>query len=237
MIILTSEQGTAEWFEDRAGAITASMFTECRKRLKSGPNKGGHTTAGHNYAFKLAVERIKGGCIDQDQYETYAMRRGNELEHEARLLHEQKVGVFVEQSGVLLTEDRKFGYSSDGFIGEDGLAEYKCFLDGSKVREIMFNDATDDVNDQVQGGMWISGRQWCDFALYYPDLECIGLNLTVNRVQRDEEYIELLVADLLAFDELVESYIERIDLLAEKQKNPAFESINIADEASIEDIF
>jgi hypothetical protein len=215
MIFLDSEQGVPQWFQDRAGAITASMVATARKKLKSGENKGDYTTAGHNYAFKLAVERIKGGPVDDDQFVTWAMRRGTELEHDARRVHEKHLGgVFIEQAGVCLTDDRKFGYSTDGFIGDDGMAEYKCFLDGSKVREILFSSSTTDVIDQVQTGLWITGREWCDFGLYYPDLSSIGLDLIVQRMERNEEYIEEMVEDLLAFDGLVEDYMLRIRGLA-----------------------
>lgn len=218
MIFIECQQGKPEWFEARSGAITASMVSEVRKRLKSGKNAGDFTTAAHNYAFRLAVERIKGGPIDEDQYETYSMRRGNELEHEARLLHEKKCNIFVEQSGLVLTDDKMFGYSTDGYIGDDGCAEYKCFLDGSKVRDILFNDASDEVIDQVQSGLWITNRNWCDFALYYPDLKSVGLELIINRIYRDDDYIEGMIEDLMLFNDEVERYMNKIDDLAEKHK-------------------
>jgi hypothetical protein len=223
MILIECEQGEPEWFRARAGAITASNVSEIRKRLKSGPNKGGFTTAAESYAFKLAVERLKGEPIDQDQFETFAMRRGHELEHEARLLHEERLGVFIEQAGICLTDDRKFGFSTDGFIGEDGVSEYKCFLDSTKVRKILFHEETEEVMDQVQNGLWITGRDWCDFTLYYPDLKCVGLELTIQRIDRDEEYIEAMVEDLLEFDKLVESYHHRILDLVPDTSQAAFE--------------
>ena len=235
MIVIECDQGSPEWFEARSGAITASMFSEVRKRLKSGANKGDFTTAAHNYAFKLAVERIKGGPAAEDQFETFAMGRGKELEVDARFIHERRLGgVFIEQAGVILTDDRKFGFSTDGFIGDDGVSEYKAFFDGTKVRGILFDQSSDDVIDQVQGGLWISGREWCDFCLYYPDLESVGLDLIVNRIHRDEDYIDALTADLLEFDRLVESYIERINTLAAKHGGPAAES---CEEAELEGIF
>jgi len=225
MYLVECEQGSPEWFDARAGAITASNLAEIRKIMKSGPRKGMCSTAAENYAFKLAVERDKGGCCDEDQYQTWAMRRGNELEHDARIAHEKHLGgVFIEQAGIALTDDGKFGFSTDGFISEDGMSEYKCFTDSSKVREILFDGAIQEVIDQVQMGMWITGRKWCDFALYYPDLKHRKLDLTVNRIARDEEFIESMVEDLLTFDKLVESYIERIADLEAKtyglQKQP-----------------
>lgn len=218
MRIINCPQGSPEWFQARSGVITASNVAETRRRLKSGANKGDFTTAAHNLAFQLAVERIKDGPVDQDQYETYSMRRGKELEEDARLLHEDRLGILIGQSGVVLSDCGKFGYSTDGFIGDSGLAEYKCFLDMTKVREILFASSTDDVMDQVQTGMWLTDRAWCDFALYFPDLECNGLNLFIKRIIRHQSYIDELVSDLYVFDGLVENYIERIDELAERQR-------------------
>ncbi len=62
--------------------------------------------------------------------------------------------------------------------------------------------------DQIQGGMWITGRKYCDFCLYCPQLKNIGHDLTIITVERDEEYIESLVEDLLKFDKHVEQYVE-----------------------------
>lgn len=243
MIVIECEQGSPEWHAARAGAITASNFSEVRKRLKSGKNEGDFTTAGHNYAFKLAVERINGRACDYDTYETYAMRRGKELEAEARYEHERRIGSFIEQAGVALTDDRCFGFSTDGFIGDDGVSEYKCFTDGSKVRAILFGGSDEEVIDQVQGGLWITGRKWCDFCLYYPDLASRGLGLTIRRIYRDEEYIEKLVANLLEFNGLVEEYIRMIDELAEAERAKVFDNFSdaveaaVIDEAQLEDIF
>ena len=243
MIVIECEQGSPEWHEARAGAITASNFSEVRKRLKSGSNKGDFTTAAHNYAFNLAVERINGKSSDYDTYETYAMRRGHELEAEARFAHEKRIGAFIEQAGIVLTDDSRFGFSTDGFIGDDGISEYKCFTDPSKVRAILFGGSDEEVIDQVQGGLWITGRNWCDFCLYYPDLASRGLDLTIKRVYRDEDHIEALVADLLEFDGLVEQYIAMIEELAEAERVKVFDlfpmepDVEEATEAQLEDIF
>jgi hypothetical protein len=51
--------------------------------------------------------------------------------------------------------------------------------------------------------MWITGRKWWDFCLYCPALESIGLQLWHRRVERDDNYIEQLEADLIEFEKLV----------------------------------
>ena len=208
--IVECSQGTSEWFNARAGACTASMFSTVRDTLKSGPNKGGYKKAAEDYAFKLAIERISGEALQGEQFETFSMRRGHELEPDARALHSFKIGQDVQTAGIVRTTDGKFGASVDGLIGDDGISEYKCFVAPEKLRSILIDGDIGDVTNQVQGGLWLTGRKWCDFALYCPALACIDQELTVKRVYRDDDYIEAMERDLLAFDELVESYRARL---------------------------
>lgn len=206
MIIDPSPQGSSEWFRARAGVITASMFSEVRKQLKSGPNKGGYTTAAEDYAFRLAVERISGEPLDEGGFETFAMRRGREMEPEARAAHAFAEGVSVEPAGFVRTDDGKFGATADGLIGADGGAEYKCLIDPTRLRRILFDADPSEFLDQCQGGMWITDRTWWHLGIYCPALGMAGRDLTVFRVDRDDDYIEAMERDLIAFDGLVERY-------------------------------
>lgn len=206
MIIIECEQGSPEWFIERAGCITASNFEECRKRLKSGVNKGDFSAKAKEYAFRLAIERISGELLSEDKFDTFEMRRGRELEPEARLLHEEKIGMLIEHTGIIFTDDRLFGASADGLIGEDGCSEYKCFIGPSSLMPILLDGDISKCKDQVQGQLWISGRKWSDFVLYCPALKCIGKDMTIIRVERDDDYIDAMETDLLQFNDLVEQY-------------------------------
>lgn len=252
MIIVDCEQGSPEWFRARAGACTASMFAEVRKRVgaltdqqaayvdailsgmdektareaagyKSAPKSegiakalrgesvGDFTDAAKAYAFRLAVERISGEPLDEaDRFETYAMRRGRELEPEARKVHEFQCDVIVDPCGLALTEDRKFGASADGLIGADGGAEYKCLMDPTRIMDVILHREIGEYLPQVQGCLWLTGRKWFHFCLYVPALADIGKALTVFEVQRDDDYITAMEADLLAFDALVCEYEEKL---------------------------
>lgn len=209
-IHLNAPQGTDAWFNERVGAITASMFSEARKKLKSGPNKGDFSKAGHDYAFKLAVERISGELLDEHQFDPWQARRGRELEPEARIAYEEAREVLVDQTGLALTEDRLFGASVDGLVDENGSVEIKCFLAPSKLAPILLSGDLGDCVDQIQGGMWITGRKWTDFVLYCPALASINKHLTIIRVERDDNYIEALEKDLVDFNCLVESYMNKL---------------------------
>ena len=56
------------------------------------------------------------------------------------------------------------------------------------------------------GYLWLLGRKWVDLVLWAPDLEALGLSMTVHRITRDENAIEALEADLMKFAALVNGY-------------------------------
>lgn len=209
MIVHRVDQGTQEWHVARAGCITASNFKLARQRLKTGPNKGDFTEATKDYAFRVAIERIAGSPLEEG-FETWQMRRGHDLEPMARMEHEIETGVVVEQVGFVTTDDRLFGASADGFIGVDGGAEYKCFVAPEKLRSILLTGDTSEVIDQCDGGMWITGRLWWDFCLYCPALKPIERALTIHRIQRDDDRIESLEKDLMAFAALVSEFEQKL---------------------------
>lgn len=205
MIAIECPQGSSAWHAARAGCITASMFAEARAKLKSGPNKGEPTKAAQDYAFRLAVERISGEPLDNG-FETWQMRRGHELEPEARMAHEIRTGLIVQQVGLVKTDDGAFGASADGFIDDDGVSEYKCFLAPEKLRAFHIDQDADGIKDQVQGVLWITGRKWAHIGMYCPALKPVGRELWLGEYDRDDNYIEELEADLWQFKKLVDEY-------------------------------
>ncbi|MGE1156573.1 lambda exonuclease family protein [Pseudomonas kitaguniensis] len=209
MIIVNCAQGSEEWHQERAGVITASMFSDARAKLKSGPNKGEPTAKAQDYAFRLAVERISGKPLDGG-FETWQMRRGHELEPQARMEHEAQTGLIVTQVGLVKTDDGAFGASADGFIGEDGGSEYKCFLAPEKLRSFHIDNDASEIMDQVQGCMWITGRKWWHIGMYCPALESVGRQLWWQEFKRDDNYIDKLEEELWEFKLLVDGYEEKL---------------------------
>lgn len=210
MIVIQCNQGTDAWKESRSGVVTASRFCDARAKLSRASKNGkAGDPAGKavDYAWTVAMERIAGEPLDQT-FETWAMRRGSELEPEARMAYEMATGLLAGESGLLLTDDRLFGYSSDGLVGDEGLIEIKCPANCQKIGDIWTSpeSATDEYIDQIQGGLWITGRKWCDFVMYCPWLAPVGKDLFVKRVERDEDYVEELESDLMAFNRLVEQF-------------------------------
>jgi hypothetical protein len=174
-------------------------------RALRGESVGDWSMTALDYAFKLAVERISGEPLDQG-FETWSMRRGHELEPDARMEHEMQTGLIVQEAGFVTTDDGAFGCSADGLVGEDGGAEYKCFVAPEKLRSFHIDNDASDVFDQVQGCMWVTGRKWWHIGLYCPALKAAGKQLWWREFQRDDDYIESMEADLWAFKLLVDDY-------------------------------
>lgn len=169
----------------------------------AGEQVGDYTNAAKDYAFRLAIERISWEPLGEG-FETWAMRRGHELEPEARAAHAKRTGLKIKQTGLVLTDDHLFGASADGLIDPSGGAEYKCFLAPDKLRTIIVDRNTDDLKDQVQGCMWLTGRDWWHLCLYCPALEPAGKELTIFEQKRDDDYIEAMEQDLIAFNGFVQ---------------------------------
>lgn len=198
--------GSSEAEAKEQAGYKASPKSETVRRALAGEKVGDFSDPAKDYAFRLAIERISCEPLADEQFETWSMRRGRELEPAARELHAFTHGLEIVQTGLVLTDDRRFGASADGLIGTDGGSEYKCFTDPGKLRDILITRDIRDFTDQVQGCMWLTGRTWWHFGLYCPALIPVGKELTVFPVERDEAYIEALEADLIEFDGLVQSY-------------------------------
>ena len=190
MIIHNVEQGTDEWLNLRKGVATASNFS------KIITSTGKESTAIDKYAFELATDslltKIEAG------YSNANMQRGNELEPLARQTYQEETFNLVEQCGFITSDCGNFGYSPDGLIGDDGLIEIKCPLATNHFNYIIDKKCPTAYYSQVQGGLFITGRKWCDFVSYHPDFT---QPLFIFRVERDEEFItqlDILLKKLLS---------------------------------------
>lgn len=199
MRIINCEQRSPEWFAARCGLITASRFKDARATLKS----GAPAQARLDYMAELALERITGSL--SDRFVTPAMQRGAELEGAARAAYEADTGEIVTEMGICLHDTLGFGYSPDGLVGADGLIEVKCPANPYKLAQLLLTRDVAEYVDQVQGGMWITGRAWCDVLIYHPNIPLRPL-----RVPRDAAYIDKMETDLLAFSIEVDAYTERL---------------------------
>ena len=182
--------------------ITASRCKDACDTLKN----GAPSSKALGYAAQVAMEIVCGVSCD-DTFVNFAMRRGTELEPLARRAYEVRSGNIVQRSGIALTDDRRFGYSTDGFVDEDGAIEIKCPLSPLVVVSMWRDGDLSDYMHQIQMGLWLTGRRWVDFCMFDPRLAPSGKDLYLRRVQRDEQFIENMEMKLLAFSRIVDDNV------------------------------
>lgn len=157
------------------------------------------------YAADLAIERISGKPHGEPT-KAWVLERGHEMEAHARRFYEGRTGSFVTEAGICLTDDGVFGYSSDGLVDDDGLIEIKAPIDSIKIADMWQTGDVSEYIHQMQGGMWITGRKWCDLIMYVPDLEAVGKDMYVKRIYRDDVFIDAMVQGLVEFNGLAAQY-------------------------------
>lgn len=186
------QQGTDQWLEARLGKATASRFGDITAVLRS----GGEPASRRNYRAQLVVERLTGKPADH--YKSPAMQWGNDVEEIARLAYSLKSGNEVEEVGFIEVSGIEAGASPDGLIGKNGLVEIKCRNTANHIEILKKGSMPNQYKAQVQGQMWVTEREWCDFVSYDPVMPP-NAQLFITRVNRDKEYIESLCKEVKDF--------------------------------------
>jgi hypothetical protein len=183
------------------GKVTASGFKHVIDRTKAGKR----SADGQKYLWQQVIERLTGQPAPMAR--TVAMQWGTDQEPfalqayvEAHVLHVEAVG-FVQHPTLAV------GCSPDGLVTErspatgsasDGLIEIKCPFNSANHLETWLSGMPEEHMAQVQGQMWITGREWCDFVSFDPRMPA-DLQLYVQRVQRNPEYITTLEREIVTF--------------------------------------
>ena len=211
MILETADQRTDDWYAARCGKATASRFKDAIAALKS----GAPAQAQRDYLTELVVERLTQQPIQR--FQNAAMTWGTEQEPAARAAYERVTGTSVEETGFIAHDILLAGCSPDGLVDWDGLVEIKCPWNTAVHIETLLNGMPDEHMPQVQGQMWITGRQWCDFVSYDPRMPA-ELQLHVQRINRDPAYVADLERRVTEFLAEVGAQVEALRRLAESRK-------------------
>lgn len=188
------EQGSPEWQAVRLGIPTASCFD----RIVT-PAKGELSKQAGTYRNELLAEWLSG--MPGDSFSNDWTERGNELEAEARAYYAFHSDTEVSQVGfVYADEARMVGCSPDGLVSDDGILEFKCPKPSTHIGYLLDGKLPTTYRAQVQGGLMVTGREWCDFCSYAP-----GLPPLIVRVNRDADFIAKLRAALSSFIESIQS--------------------------------
>jgi putative phage-type endonuclease len=197
MKVVTAEQRTPEWYEERMGIPTASSFD------KIITSKGDISASRTKYLYKLVAEKLSGTV--ETSYINDAMQHGIDTEAEARKVYELITLNDVEHVGFCLSDCERYGASPDGLVGEDGLLEIKCPKAETHIEYLLNGKLPTAYFQQVQGQLLVTGRKWCDFMSYVRNLKPF-----IIRVGRDEEFIKKLEQALIEFDKEKQEIIKQI---------------------------
>lgn len=211
----SAPQGSSAWLFERVGHCTSSRFADVMALKKDGKPKAERA----HYLWELVIERLTGN--PSDHWTSSAMLWGTENEPFARMAYEARTGRLVEKVGFIKHPTVMFlGGSPDGLIDEDGGFEAKCPFNSENHLLTLRDGMPEEHIAQVQGGMWINNREWWDFASFDPRMPQ-HLQLYVQRIARDEKYIDKLQESIGAFLEEVAEQQAKFMPQSKQQSEPS----------------
>jgi hypothetical protein len=185
-------QGSDEWLEARRGMVTASVVGQL---LTATTLKPAANVESRGLAALLVAERIT-GHVDPTFVGDDMVRGWHDEPHalEAYGKHHAPATTI----GFLVRDDWGFeiGCSPDGIVGRDGLIEFKSRRAKKHLQTILAGQVPGENMAQIQCGLLVSGRAWCDYVSY-----CGGMPLWVHRVEPDPRWQTAIVAAVAAFED------------------------------------
>ena len=178
-------QGSEQWESLRARP-TASQFG----RIVT-PARGQVSTQIGKYACEIVAKRL-GVYVEPPP--TFWMDWG--IEHEPCAVddYEKQTGLKTRTVGFVVPDwTDEYGGSPDRLVDPDGLLETKCPAPETLISYHAGGELPSDYIPQVQGLLFITGRAWCDFYAWHPQLTPFLI-----RVEPDPEYHEKLKVGLAA---------------------------------------
>jgi putative phage-type endonuclease len=195
------DQRSDEWFNARLGKVTASCIYKVMAKLATGKPSADRT----NYHAQLVTERLTGTA--PDNFTNAAMQWGIDTEAQARAAYEFTQGLGVMETGFHDHPSIAMsGASPDGLIGSDGLVEIKCPNSATHIATLTGAKIDRKYLLQMQWQMACTETLWCDFASFDPRLP-LEMQLHVRRVERDDDLIAEIEAEVTAFLAEVDSTV------------------------------
>ena len=208
----TLEQGSPEWLQARLGCVSASTIADVMAKGKTG-----EAVTRQKLKLRLVAERLT--QQPQESFSNAAMEWGKEQEQFAAMAYEVSRGTFLERTGWWKHQSIEWlGCSPDRLVEPDGLVEIKCPNSSTMVAWMLDDKVPSEYIKQIQCQLWITGRSWCDFVAYDPRLP-IKKQLWIKRIERDEELIEKMNAEAVAFLAEVAAITNQIEHSADVTKN------------------
>jgi putative phage-type endonuclease len=206
--VINHPQGSAEWLQARVGLVTASRVSDIVAKTKA----SGYSSSRANYLGELVAERLTGVSAASD-FINDDMRRGVELEPDARFEYEAMFGKVVQTVGLVLHPTLRAGASPDGLVDDEGLIEIKCPRTHVHIECLETRKPPAKYLPQMAWQCICTGRAWCDFVSYDPKMP-ERLRLFAARYIPDAGYLRELEAEVAAFIAEVNAKVEALSKLA-----------------------
>lgn len=188
------EQGTPEWFALRAGKFSAS---------RAAIVMGGLDTSGlAGYIQDLAWERVYGPI--PEGFKSDAMKRGNEVEPEARDWYAFEKGVSVEEVTLVEHDALNAVWSPDGLVGRGAIEakspRHKAWMEVKRTGKV-----PSEYRWQCKWAMWVGGLEWLDFIAYQPQAGGIIIPCEVSEAEKEQmaERVAVLEPKVQAWVEIL----------------------------------
>lgn len=153
-------QGSPEWFAARLGKMTASEAGVVMGSLKSDGIA--------QYVKDLAWERVY-GAGDESFRMSRAMKRGKQLEAQARAWYEFETDTEVEQVGVIDHPRVPWAAASpDGRVPGIKVLEIKCPQHREWMEMANDRRVPAEYRWQTRWQQWCTELHACDFVAYHP---------------------------------------------------------------------
>lgn len=188
------DQGTDEWLQMRCSRITGSRIADAM---------GGTTTARRNdYMYEIASEYITGQPTPK--YKNKRMEQGNEMEPIALELYQNQTGSEVSKMG-FITYGEWFGISPDGLLEDNGMIEIKNRDQHIQAKLLCTGKVPIEAVKQMNYGMYVSGRNFCDYISYCPNMPLFVQRFEFNKSAIHEQ-----------FDEKIKTFIDGVTQIIQK---------------------
>ena len=188
------DQGSDEWRAARCGLLTASEM----KLIVTPTLKAASNDKERAHLYELLAQRIT--KYVEPTYISDAMLRGMDDEVDALVAYGKNYAP-VTKTGFITNDKWGFtiGYSPDGLVGDNGQVECKSRSQKYQVQTICDYVTKEGIDPdfviQVQTGLLVSERDWCDLVSYSG-----GLPMATVRVFQHEKVQAAIVDAAAAFE-------------------------------------
>lgn len=192
-------QQTPDWYALKCGVLSASLMADIitAKTMKFAENQ-----TCRNLIDEIAIQRIT--KYIEPSFQGFDMIRGNVEEKLARDLYRKNYAP-VEICGFVTNDDFGFtlGWSPDGLVGDDGCIEVKSRKHRLQFATILSGTVPDEYRVQVQTGLLVGRREWCDFISYSG-----ALNMLALKIEPDLELQDAIKNCAFEFEKRVQLAVE-----------------------------